>query len=272
MIYDRAIEAKDYILSKYAYQIESALILGSGLSDLVNDLENLITIDFHEIPYFKSASVKGHKNKLLIGVLNGKHVLVMTGRLHFYEGYTMAEITFPIYVFKLLGIKNLILTNSCGGINQRLLSPGDVMVINDFINLMPSNPLIGINDERFGPRFPDMTEPFDQDLRELAKNTISATSLNYKEGVYAGFMGPYYETKAEIEMIKRMGADAVGMSTVPEVIVSNYLGLRTIAFATITNMATGIQRTKHSHEHVIEMARKTSFELRLWIKALISKI
>jgi len=145
-------------------------------------------------------------------------------------------------------------------------------VINDFINLMPSNPLIGINDERFGPRFPDMTEPYSVNLRDIAKKTATDLNLKYCEGVYAGFMGPYYETKAEIRMIKNMGADAVGMSTVPETIISNYLGMNTLAFATITNMATGIQKVKHSHDNVVKMANIASENLANWIKKIIVEI
>ena len=184
----------------------------------------------------------------------------------------MKEITFPIYVFKLLGVENIILTNSCGGINEGLLEPGNLMVINDFINLMPTNPLIGENDERFGPRFPDMTEPYDCTLRAKAKEVAHKCNIPYKEGVYAGFMGPYYETKAEIRMIKTMGADAVGMSTVPETIVAHYLGMNVLAFATITNMATGIQKKKHSHDHVVKIANQASVKLAEWIKEIVPLI
>ena len=183
----------------------------------------------------------------------------------------MKEVTFPIYVFKLLGIEQIILTNSCGGINKERLSPGSIMVINDFINMMPTNPLIGPNDERFGPRFPDMTEPYDMDLRIIARKEANKLDIPYVEGVYTGFMGPYYESKAEIRMIKTMGSDAVGMSTVPETIVAHYLGIKVLAFATITNMATGIQEQKHSHDNVVRVAKEASTKLANWIKAIVNK-
>ncbi|MCK5762319.1 MAG: purine-nucleoside phosphorylase, partial [Candidatus Izimaplasma sp.] len=193
-------------------------------------------------------------------------------RFHYYEGYSMKEITFPIYVFKLLGIKNLILTNSCGGINIDKVTPGSIMVVNDFINLMPTNPLVGENDERFGPRFPDITEPYSLELRSIPKEKADKLNIEYVEGIYTGFIGPYYETKAEIQMIKKMGSDAVGMSTVPETIVSNYLGINTLAFATITNMATGIQKVKHSHDNVVKVAKIASKKLALWIKEVVKDL
>ena len=271
-MYNKAIEAANYISSKYKGSPRTAIVLGSGLTDIVDQLQNRIEISYEEIPHFKVSTVKGHTSKLIHGILNGKEVLLMSGRFHFYEGYSMKEITFPIYVFKLLGIENIILTNSCGGINTELVIPGDIMVINDFINLMPTNPLIGENDDRFGPRFPDMTEPYDLDLRVIAKETSKELALPYKEGVYAGFMGPYYESKAEIRMIARTGADAVGMSTVPETIVAHYLGMKVLAFATITNMATGIQKKKHSHDHVVKIAKKASGKLAEWIESIVYNI
>ena len=271
-MYNKALEAAEYIKAKMDGTPKTSIVLGSGLTGIVNELANRVEIPYGDIPHFKVSTVKGHTSKLIYGKLNEKDVLLMSGRFHFYEGYTMKEITFPIYVFKLLGIENIILTNSCGGINDQLLSPGTIMVINDFINLFPSNPLIGEHDDRFGPRFPDMTEPYDVSLRELAKSKSTYLNIPYKEGVYAGFMGPYYETKAEIKMIGKMGADAVGMSTVPETIVAHFLGLKVLAFATITNMATGIQKKKHSHDHVVEVAQKTSGKLANWIKEIVKEI
>lgn len=271
-MYEHAMEAKQFIEKNLPFHPKVAIVLGSGLSSIVDELESKITFNYEDIPHFKTSTVSGHVSKLVVGKLSGKEVLLMSGRFHFYEGYTMQEITFPIYVFKLLGIETLILTNACGGINTEKLSPGSIMVINDFINLMPSNPLIGTNDDRFGPRFPDMTEPYHPLLRELAQQKAKALGIKYVEGIYAGFQGPYYETKAEIEMIKRMGADAVGMSTVPETIAANYLGLKVLAFATITNMATGIQTIKHSHENVVKMAHLASKSLATWIKAVIQDL
>lgn len=271
-MYEQVLEAKNYIEKMIPKPIKTAIVLGSGLTSIMDELEEKIEINYEDIPNFKTSTVKGHTSKLVYGLLEGKEVLLMSGRFHFYEGYTMKELTFPIYVFKLLGIENLILTNSCGGINKELLSPGSIMVINDFINLMPSNPLIGENDERFGKRFPDMTEPYNLELRSLAKKASDELNIEYKEGIYTGFMGPYYETKAEIEMIKRMGSDAVGMSTVPETIVAHYLEIKVLAFATITNMATGIQKMKHSHENVVKVANEASKKLAAWIKLVVSKL
>ncbi len=271
-MYEKVLEAANYIEKLLPSSVETAIVLGSGLTSIMDELEDKIEILYEDIPNFKTSTVKGHTSKLVYGLLNQKKVLLMSGRFHYYEGYTMKELTFPIYVFKLLGIKNLILTNSCGGINEELLSPGSIMVINDFINLMPSNPLIGENDERFGPRFPDMTEPYNVDLRNLAKAKSEELGIPYKEGIYTGFMGPYYETKAEIQMIKRMGSDAVGMSTVPETIVAHYLGIKVLAFATITNMATGIQKVKHSHDNVVKVANEAADKLANWIKEVVKEL
>ncbi len=271
-MYDKALEAKKVIESKYLGNPKTAIILGSGLTSIMDELYDKVEILYEEIPNFKVSTVKGHISKLIYGKLEGKEVLLMSGRFHYYEGYSMKEITFPIYVFKLLGIENLILTNSCGGINTDKLKPGSIMVINDFINLMGINPLFGKNDERLGPRFPDMTEPYSLKLRSLAKEKAQILNIKYVEGIYTGFTGPYYETKAEIRMMKAMGSDAVGMSTVPETIVSNYLGIKTLAFATITNMATGIQKTKHSHDNVVKMANKSSKSLALWIKEIVKDL
>lgn len=271
-MYEKALKAKQYIEKQYVGNPKTAIVLGSGLTSIIDQLTDKTEILYEDIPNFKVSTVKGHTSKLIFGKLNEKEVLLMSGRFHFYEGYTMREITLPIYVFKLLGIENLILTNSCGGINTEKVSPGSLMVINDFINLMPTNPLIGDNDERFGTRFPDMTEPYSPELRRIALEKANLLDIPYVEGIYTGFMGPYYETKAEIKMFKAMGSDVVGMSTVPETIVSNYLGLNTLAFATITNMATGIQKMKHSHDNVVKIANTASKKLALWIKAIVEDL
>lgn len=271
-MYNQAMEAKEYISKRITNNPKTAIVLGSGLTSIMDELENKTEMLYEDIPNFKTSTVKGHTSKLISGTLNGTDVLLMSGRFHFYEGYTMKEITFPIYVFKLLGIENIILTNSCGGINTEKLTPGTIMVINDFINLMPSNPLIGENDERFGPRFPDMTEPYDLNLRSIAESKSKELDIDYVEGIYTGFMGPYYESKAEIQMIKKMGSDAVGMSTVPETIVAHYLGIKVLGFATITNMATGIQKVKHSHDNVVKVASQASQKLASWIKLIVADL
>lgn len=183
----------------------------------------------------------------------------------------MKEVTYPIYVMKKLGIEKIIVTNACGGINKSF-EPGTLMLINDFINLFGDNPLIGINDDRLGSRFPDMSEPYKIELITKAKKVGDELNIKYAEGVYAGFMGPYYETAAEIVMIGRMGADAVGMSTVPETIAANYLGIDVLGIACVTNMATGIQKVKHSHERVVETAKKISADLCKWVARIIEEI
>lgn len=271
-MYEQVKEAANYIESKLDSVPKVAMVLGSGLSSIVDEMDNQTVIPFDDIPHFQTASVKGHRSDLVVGEYQGTQVMVMTGRFHFYEGFDMKEVTFPIYVMKLLGIKKLILTNSCGGINEEKVAPGTIMVIEDFINFMPTNPLIGDNDERFGVRFPDMTEPYSLSLREIAQEAASKLNIRYTEGVYAGFMGPYYESRAEIRMLKGFGADVVGMSTVPETIVANYLGIEVLAFATITNMATGIQDQKHSHENVVKVAKETSKMLIRWLNLVLQEL
>lgn len=270
-MYDQVIASKNYIEEQLKVKPKLGIILGSGLGDLVNAIEDKQYIHYSDIPHFPQSTVKGHAGRLVAGKIKGVDVLCMEGRFHFYEGYTMKEVTYPVYVFKMLGIEKMIVTNACGGINTDF-EPGTLMIINDFINLMGTNPLVGPNDERFGPRFPDMSEPYSHAFTALAKSVADDNKIAYKEGVYAGFMGPYYETAAEITMIKRHGADAVGMSTVPETIVANYLGLEVLGISCITNMATGIQEMKHSHERVVEMAKKASINLCLWVEKLIEKI
>jgi purine-nucleoside phosphorylase len=248
-----------------------AVILGSGLGDLVNSVEDKEDISYESIPNFPISTVKGHEGKLVFGKINGIEVLLMQGRFHYYEGYTMKEVTYPVYVMKQLGIEKIVVTNACGGINTNF-EPGTLMLIKDFINLFGTNPLIGINDERLGTRFPDMSEPYKLELINKAKKIADELGIKYGEGVYAGFTGPYYETAAEIVMIGRHGADAVGMSTVPETIVANYLGMEVLGIACITNMATGIQKVKHSHERVVETAQKASIDLCRWVERIIEEI
>jgi len=271
-MYDRVNETAYYIKNQIKLRPLIGIVLGSGLTRVVDEIENKEEIEYSDLPNFKVSTVKGHSSKLVFGKLGDKDVVLMTGRSHYYEGYSMKEIVFPFYVLKELGVETVILTNSCGGINDKKLKPGSICTINDFINLMPSNPLVGMNDERLGPRFPDMTEPYDIGHRTVVKKVSKELGIPFIEGVYAGFMGPYYETKAEIKMIKNMGADCVGMSTVPETIALNHAGVKVIAFATITNMATGIQKMKHSHDNVVKVANETSKKLALLIKRVVNSI
>jgi len=267
-MYDKVIESVNYIKSMVDTKPVVAVILGSGLGDLVNLVENSRFIEYVDIPNFPQTTVAGHEGRLVFGQINGVEVLLMQGRFHYYEGYTMKQVTYPVYVMQQLGIKKLIVTNACGGINTSF-SPGTLMIINDFINLISDNPLIGVNDERFGLRFPDMSEPYKIELIGIAKAIADDMGVEYKEGVYAGFMGPYYETAAEIRAIGRQGADAVGMSTVPETIAANYLGMDVLGIACITNMATGIQNVKHSHDRVLETAKGASVDLCRWVAKII---
>lgn len=267
-MYDKVIESVNYIKSKVDNKPVVAVILGSGLGDLASAVENSKYIEYKDIPNFPQTTVAGHEGRLVFGQIKGVEVLLMQGRFHYYEGYTMKQVTYPVYVMQQLGIKKLIITNACGGINTSF-TPGALMIINDFINLISDNPLIGINDERFGVRFPDMSEPYKIELINRAKVIADDIGVEYKEGVYAGFMGPYYETAAEIRAIGRQGADAVGMSTVPETIAANYLGMDVLGIACITNMATGIQKVKHSHARVVETAEKASVNLCRWVVKII---
>lgn len=271
-LYEKVFESTEFIKEIVKeFKPDIAVILGSGLGEFSDKIEEKIAIDYKDIPNFPLSTVEGHEGKLIFGVLNKTKILVMQGRFHYYEGYSMKEVTYPIYVMKELGIRNLIITNSCGGINEKL-APGSFMLINDFINLMGDNPLIGANNPKFGLRFPDMTEPYSLELLDIAKQIADDRKIKYMEGVYTGFMGPYYETAAEIRAIKIMGGDAVGMSTVPETIVANYLGIKVLGIACITNMATGIQKKKHSHLNVVDTAKESSNVLCDWINLITEKI
>ncbi len=260
-----------YYLQAYAKGVKVALILGSGLQDLVDNIIDPVRIDYSSIPNFPKTTVASHENHLVISELRGVKTLIMAGRFHYYEGFTMKEATFPLYVFKLLEIPRLIITNACGAINEKF-QPGDLMIITDFINLAGTNPLVGYNDERFGPRFPDMSQPYAPDLVAKARQCARELGIHHQEGVYGGFIGPCYETAAEIRAFRTLGVDAIGMSTVPETIVANYLGMDVLAIGCVTNMATGIQKGPHSHERVVAMARQSGTQLERWIKAIIATL
>ncbi len=269
--YDLVMESVDAILSMTAHRPRIAMILGSGLGKIVDVMEDMQEISYATIPNFPVSTVEGHKGCLAFGRVNGVEILIMMGRFHYYEGYSMKEVAYPVFVMKQLGIEKLIITNACGGINESF-EPGDLMLLTDYINFMPSNPLIGANDERFGPRFPDMSEPYSMELIGAAKAAADRLKLSCQEGIYAGFMGPCFETAAEIRMLHTMGADAVGMSTVPETMAANYLGMKVLGIGCITNMATGIQKMKHSHERVLMIANQASDNLSRWILAFLKDI
>jgi len=268
MFYDKVSESAEYIRSRTGIMPSCGIVLGSGLGRLVDIMEDKVVIPYKDIPHFPCSTVAGHEGNLIIGRIGGQTVCAMQGRFHYYEGFSMKEVTYPIYVMKLIGVSKLIVTNACGGINRSFV-PGDLMLLTDFINMLGNNPLIGENDERFGPRFPDMTEAYSIALREKAKAAAEKLGIECKEGVYALFSGPCYETAAEIRAFERLGADAIGMSTVPETIVGNYLGMQVLGISCITNMATGIAKEKHSHEEVLAIANQGSEKLCRWVEEII---
>ncbi len=268
MFYEKVKESADFIRERIGQAPMLGVILGSGLGSLVDMMEEKTVIPYQEIPNFPQSSVAGHAGNLVIGRIGKVVVAAMQGRFHFYEGFAMKEVTYPIYVMKLLGIEALLVTNACGGINRSFV-PGDLMLLTDYLNMLGTNPLIGENDERFGVRFPDMSEAYSLVLMQKAEETAKKLGIAYQKGVYAIFSGPCYETAAEIRAYERLGADAIGMSTVPETIVANYLGMKVLGIACITNMATGIAKEKHTHEEVVRIANESSARLCDWVKGII---
>lgn len=270
MLYDKVTESVKYIESRIKESPKTGIILGSGLGALVDMMEDKTVIPYCDIPNFPQSSVAGHAGNLVIGKICGQTVAAMQGRFHFYEGFTMQEVTYPMYVMKLLGVSSVIVTNACGAINSEF-APGDLMILTDYINLIGTKPLTGSNDERFGPRFPDMSEAYDSGLIEKAEKTAGKYGIAYQKGVYNYFPGPCYETAAEIRAMSLLGADAVGMSTVPETIAANYLGMKVLGIACITNMATGIAKEKHTHEEVVRVANEASERLCGWLEKIFAE-
>ncbi|MCR8843030.1 purine-nucleoside phosphorylase [Paenibacillus sp. SC116] len=253
--YNQVQEAAAYIHSRTSHKPEIGLILGSGLGVLSTLVENPTTIAYEDIPHFPKSTVEGHAGELLIGTIRGRTVMMMKGRFHIYEGYGPELTAFPVRVMKAVGVKQLLVTNAAGGINTEY-RPGDLMLISDHLNLTARNPLIGPNDEQFGVRFPDMSEAYSKRLRAVAKEVAARHSFTFQEGVYVGLLGPNYETPAEIRMMRTLGADAVGMSTVSEVIVARHAGLEVLGISCISNMAAGILDQPLSHEEVMETAEQ----------------
>ena len=245
-------KAFEFIRSKTNVIPEIGIILGSGLGAFANEIKG-IRIPYSEIPSFGESSVSGHSSQLVIGSYERKNIVAMQGRFHYYEGYSIEQVVLPVRVMKLLGVKTLIVTNAAGGVNLDY-SPGDLMVIRDHINLLGTNPLIGKNIDEFGPRFPDMSEAYSRDLIRLVHEIADELKIKIKEGIYACSSGPSYETPAETRMIRVLGADASGMSTVPEVIVANHCGMKVLGISCITNMASGILGGKLDHQEVIDTA------------------
>lgn len=248
-------EAVKAIEAKMKNKPKVGIVLGSGLGDFVDAIENKTVISYDDIPYFGQTTVVGHSGQLILGTVKGVDVAVMQGRFHFYEGRTMEEVVLPVRTLAGLGIESIILTNAAGGINLSF-KQGDLVCIEDQINFMGQNPLIGPNDESVGPRFPDMTYAYDPELRAILKDVAKNQGLDLKTGVYVGVLGPTYETPAEIRMFRTLGADMVGMSTVPECIAANHMGLKVCGISCVTNMAAGIEATKLMHEDIKEEALK----------------
>lgn len=268
MLFEKVNETVEFLMGKTKYRPKIAVVLGSGLGDLVNYITGQEEVDYEEIPNFPVSTVAGHAGKLVFGKIGGVEVVAMKGRFHFYEGYDMKTVTYPMYVFKQFGIEKVIVSNAAGGIN-RSFEPGTLMIITDFINSFGTNPLIGHNDERFGPRFPDMSEVYKKTFIEKAKKVADEIGVKYREGVYIGVTGPYYETAAEIKVFEQNGASAVGMSTVPESMVANYLGMEVLGISCITNMATGIATKAHSHEDVMAVAKRTGEDFCRWVAKIV---
>jgi purine-nucleoside phosphorylase len=274
-IYERAEHATRIIRARTTVEPRIAIVLGSGLGGFADDFEDAVGIPYEDIPGFVSSTAQGHAGRLVIGKIDGIPVLAMQGRVHYYEGYSLEEVTFPIRTFGLLGIKTLALTNAAGGINVQL-TQGALMVISDHVNLMGVNPLRGPNDERFGPRFPDMSAVYAAELQELVIDEAKAIGVEVRRGIYGALTGPSYETPAEIHLLRNLGADAVGMSTVPEAIVARHMGLEVLGISCITNMAAGISDEPINHEEVMatgDRVRETFTELlRRVISAINSRV
>jgi purine-nucleoside phosphorylase len=270
-LYSRAQHAARTIQARTTLEPRVAIVLGSGLGGFADEFEDAVAIPYREIPGFVSSTAQGHVGSLVIGKVDNIPVAAMQGRVHFYEGYSLEEVTFPIRTLKLLGIETLILTNAAGGIDVQL-TQGALMVISDHLNLMGVNPLRGKNDERFGPRFPDMTEVYSRELQELVTQEARVLGTAVRRGIYAALAGPSYETPAEIHMLRAFGADAVGMSTVPEAIVARQMSMNVIGISCITNMAAGISEQTINHEEVMETGEKVRITFTQLLRRIITKL
>jgi purine-nucleoside phosphorylase len=260
-----------YIRQQTNFQPDFGIVLGSGLGGLVKEISIEHSLDYSSIPNFPVSTVKGHSSKLIFGTLGGKKVMALQGRFHYYEGYTMQEVTFPIRVMKALGVKRLLLSNASGGMNPAYQT-GDAVIISDHINLMPSNPLIGKNYDELGPRFPEMSEPYDKEMITLAKKIADKNGFRSHIGVYAGVPGPCFETPAEYRYIRIIGADIVGMSTVPEVIAARHGGMPCFAISIVTDLGGFEEAQKVSHEEVLKVATAAESKMTAIIKGMIAEL
>lgn len=270
-MFDKIKESADYVRPLMPNQPKIGIILGSGLGGLVDEVKIEKEIPYTQIPHFLSSTVPGHKGSLIFGTLNGVDVLIMSGRFHYYEGYALKDTTFPIHVMKALGVKTLILSNAAGGMNPTF-KIGDIMLIKDHINLFGTNPLLGPNDDRIGPRFLDMSQAYSKRLIKLAHETGEALNIHLQQGVYIGVTGPCFETPSEYRMFHIMGADAVGMSTVPETITARHIGLEVFALSVITDLGVVGQVEKASHEEVLKAAQAAGPRMVQLVKEMLPKM
>lgn len=264
-------EAAEYITEQTAARPEIGLIMGSGLGVLGDHIQDAVVIPYHDIPHFPVSTVEGHAGELLIGSLSGRTVVLMRGRFHMYEGYGPELTAFPVRVMKALGVQSLLVTNAAGGINLHFAS-GNLMLISDHINLTGKNPLIGPNDDELGVRFPDMSEAYSKRLRAIAGEIAKEQGIVLQEGVYVGLLGPSYETPAEIRMLRTLGADAVGMSTVAEVIAARHSGIEVVGISCISNMASGILDQPLSHAEVMETTERVKSQFLELVTSLIARM
>lgn len=284
MTYENAVETAEFIRSKYPEPLETAVVLGSGLGAFGDEVENAVRIRYEEIPHFARSTVEGHAGQLVLGEVGGKRVAIQQGRFHFYEGYDMPQVMFPMRAFGAMGVKNVILTNAAGSLNAEM-APGSLMLISDHINMMGVNPLRGANDSRFGPRFPDMTEVYDRGLQGIVVEEAAAISRERLEsgrdsklteflnrGVYCALSGPTYETPAEIHLYRLLGADAVGMSTVPEAIAAHHQGMKVLGISCITNFGAGMTTEPINHQEVVETGAQVAEIFKELLRRVILRI
>lgn len=277
MSYENALEAAAYIRSKYPGDIKIAIVLGSGLGAFAGELENSVALPYEEIPHFARSTVEGHAGRLVLGEVGGVVVAVQQGRFHYYEGYDMQQVMFPVRTFGVMGIKNLVLTNAAGSLNADL-PQGSLMLIRDHLNMLGTNPLRGPNDTRFGPRFPDMSGVYDPAFCAIAEEEAAGIARERSEenilgsGVYCALSGPTYETPSEIRMYRSFGADAVGMSTVPEAIAARHQGMRVLGISCITNLAAGMSDEPINHEEVMETGERVSSVFKELLRRIIARI
>ena len=270
-LYERAEHAARTIRARVKQEPRVAVVLGSGLGGFADDFEDAVAIPYEDIPGFVRSTAQGHAGRLVVGRIDQVPILAMQGRVHYYEGYSMEEVTFAVRTFKLLGIKTLLLTNAAGGINVQL-SQGALMVISDHFNLMGVNPLRGANDERFGPRFPDMSAVYSPALQEIVVEEARALGIELRRGIYAALSGPNYETPSEIHLLRNCGADAVGMSTVPEAIVARQMDMEVLGISCITNMAAGISDEPINHDEVMETGNRVRSSFTQLLRRVVSRL